>query len=235
MSKKQFYNKDKKLWTYHQTVNRVHLKAGHSRQEKIYKEIIKSSSSGKILEIGFGDGYLLKKLSKKFVCTGADISEKNVKQIRNKIKNVSFDTINVDGVLPYGDNEFDYFIASEVLEHMSDDELRINVNEIHRVLKLGGTAIVTVPAQEKFEDNACFCPNCNHIFHKWGHKQVFDDKRIDELFKMFQIVQKEIFFVHVGNSVIEKIISKFLCKVRSILVYFVDIPNKSYMIILRNK
>ena len=46
--------------------------------------------------------------------------------------------------LPYPDGAFDRIIASEVMEHIADDEGALD--ELHRVLAPGGTLAVTVPA-----------------------------------------------------------------------------------------
>jgi SAM-dependent methyltransferase len=54
-------------------------------------------------------------------------------------------TTNGDALrLPFPDDTFDRIIASEVLEHVSDDQLALH--EIFRVLKPGGTLAATVPA-----------------------------------------------------------------------------------------
>jgi SAM-dependent methyltransferase len=45
--------------------------------------------------------------------------------------------------LPFGDGAFDRVIASEVLEHIPDDEAAMT--ELARVLRPGGTMAVTVP------------------------------------------------------------------------------------------
>jgi len=46
--------------------------------------------------------------------------------------------------LPFADDTFDHIIASEVLEHVSDDQQ--SLHELYRVLKPGGTLAATVPA-----------------------------------------------------------------------------------------
>lgn len=46
--------------------------------------------------------------------------------------------------LPFADGTFDRIIASEILEHISDD--RAAIGELTRVLRPGGTLAVTVPA-----------------------------------------------------------------------------------------
>jgi ubiquinone/menaquinone biosynthesis C-methylase UbiE len=45
--------------------------------------------------------------------------------------------------LPFDDNQFDCIVSIDVLEHLTDDQLFLN--ELGRVLKPGGQAIVTVP------------------------------------------------------------------------------------------
>jgi SAM-dependent methyltransferase len=46
--------------------------------------------------------------------------------------------------LPFPDASFDHLIASEVMEHIHDDEGALA--ELHRVLRPGGTLAITVPA-----------------------------------------------------------------------------------------
>ena len=45
--------------------------------------------------------------------------------------------------LPFNDNQFDYILCNHVLEHVYDDQMAMN--EIFRVLRKGGTAILQVP------------------------------------------------------------------------------------------
>jgi len=54
-------------------------------------------------------------------------------------------TCNGDALrLPFADATFDHIIASEVLEHVSDDQVALH--ELFRVLKPGGTLAATVPS-----------------------------------------------------------------------------------------
>ena len=62
-------------------------------------------------------------------------------------------TANGDALrLPFPDDTFDRIIASEVLEHVSDDQAALN--EILRVLKPGGTLAATVPSW--FPEQVCW-------------------------------------------------------------------------------
>jgi ubiquinone/menaquinone biosynthesis C-methylase UbiE len=84
--------------------------------------------------------------------------------------------------LPYKDKTFDVVFCSEVLEHLSSEQLEIGLKEVCRVLKPEGYFIGTVPDQENLNDNIVICPGCGHIFHRWGHQQWFDQKGLYELF-----------------------------------------------------
>lgn len=234
MSKKS--KSDDILWTYHQTDNSMNLRQGHPRQEMILKEVNKLIQKGKILEIGFGDGYLLNKLTRYYECYGADISKSNVSQMKDRIKDVTFNVIDVDGKLPYKDNFFDGFIASEVLEHMDDEELVICIDEIYRVLKHGGIAVITFPAEENLKNNECFCPNCKTKFHKWGHKQSWNTDKIEKMFVKFDIIKlKKFFSPYRGRNFLEKILALGMWLLRTSLNKFISIPGSTYLVILRKK
>lgn len=229
-------NNDQKLWTFHQTDNVDNLLIGHPRQEMLFKKISRLvERGGDVLEIGFGDGFLLEKLSDRYECSGADISDENISQMKKKLPSVNFSLIGVDGRLPYEDGHFDAFVASEVLEHMSNDELVLCVSEIKRVLKSDGYAFITVPAKENLKDNECFCPNCGEKFHKWGHKQVWNDLSIRSVFSDFEIRQlKEFFVPYQGNGFMERSVGYIMYAIRNILNLFMEIGGKSYFILLKN-
>ena len=194
-SNKRLINSDQKLWQHYQLDNAEVFTVGHPRQDKLYKKICKKvSKGGKILEIGFGDGYLLKKMSRNYQCFGADIAEKVIQEARNKFKNIDFNLIKTNGRLPYARDFFDALVASEVLEHMDDKELRIAIQEIQRTVKKNGFIFLTFPTDENLEDNMCFCPHCGAKFHKWGHKQSWNDKKVRAVFKNFAIVVPEQIF-----------------------------------------
>ena len=58
--------------------------------------------------------------------------------------------------LPFADGTFDRIIASEVLEHIADDEAAMG--ELARVLRPGGTMAVTVPTLAARRRSAGRCP-----------------------------------------------------------------------------
>jgi SAM-dependent methyltransferase len=97
-----------------------------------------------ILEIGCSGGPLQQRLRAVGFqnLTGIDISEAAIALARQRqIPNVSV----MDGAqLAFADASFDVVVASDVLEHIADEQLALR--EWQRVLKPGGVLLVYVPA-----------------------------------------------------------------------------------------
>jgi SAM-dependent methyltransferase len=75
--------------------------------------------------------------------------------------------------LPYADAYFDFVVATEVLEHLTEEQRHSGVREVARVLKKGGWFVGTVPDNEDLRRNQVMCPKCGEIFHRWGHQASF--------------------------------------------------------------
>ena len=103
----------------------------------------------KVLEVGAGDGSILKLLSENNFASelhAVEISESGVAQIKAKnielLKSVQF----FDGYkLPFEDKSFDLVILSHVLEHVEHE--RLLLREIHRVTK---NLVLEVPKDYRF-------------------------------------------------------------------------------------
>ncbi len=76
--------------------------------------------------------------------------------------------------LPFPDGEFDRVVASEVLEHIPDDERAIS--ELVRVLRPGGTIAVTVPRW--LPEKICWALSDEYHEVEGGHVRIY---RGDEL------------------------------------------------------
>ena len=103
----------------------------------------------KILDLGCGRGFYLEaagKLLPEAKILGVDKNSGYLKKARNYVQadNVAYLKADITR-LPLKDNAFDFIIASEILEHLEDDEKAIK--EIYRVLSWEGKAIITVPAK----------------------------------------------------------------------------------------
>jgi SAM-dependent methyltransferase len=76
--------------------------------------------------------------------------------------------------LPYADGTFDCVIASEVLEHVPDDDTVIR--ELIRVLKVGGTLAVTVPRW--LPERLCWLLSEEYHSNEGGHVRIYRASRL---------------------------------------------------------
>lgn len=111
-----------------------------------------------ILEVGCGDGKLLKRLDDQTV--GVDFS-KTALTIAKKCKgNVSPDIVLADAyALPFLPETFDLILSKELLEHLEKPERFLG--ETRLLLKRGATAIVVVP-------NVCNLRRRTQMLLGWG-------------------------------------------------------------------
>lgn len=221
---------DVALWSHYQLEDSERFAIGHMRQGALFSAIRRRLQSGKLLEIGFGDCYLLRLLAPHYECHGADISPDIVEHMARELPTVRFAVAGADGRLPYADESFDMFVASEVLEHMNDQQLDRTISEMLRVLKPGGRALVTFPARENLDDNQCYCPNCGTTFHKWGHKQRWDEEKIRKTFCKFTIESiEERYFV--GSTL--NLFGKIEAYARIALSKVRQVSNMTFVVTLR--
>lgn len=99
-----------------------------------------------VLDIGCGRGFYEMLLSQhpNVSITGIDLNPRYLAAARRIVKSPRVRFMQLDATrLPFADQTFDRVVASEVLEHVDDD--RVVLKEMHRVLKKGGFALVTVP------------------------------------------------------------------------------------------
>jgi len=71
--------------------------------------------------------------------------------------------------LPFADSSFDCVIASEVLEHIPDDDLALR--EITRVLRPGGSLAVSVPRW--FPEAVCWALSNEYHGNEGGHVRIY--------------------------------------------------------------
>jgi SAM-dependent methyltransferase len=167
------YFQDERIEVFSQSNSRLRYLA--DRAQKLVR-----SPSPLALNIGVGNGFLEDYLTKQgWRIRSLDPSKAPMKRLRKKGLEADVGCIEA---LPYKDKTFDVVFCSEVLEHLSSEQLEIGLKEVCRVLKPEGYFIGTVPDQENLNDNIVICPGCGHIFHRWGHQQWFDQKGLYELF-----------------------------------------------------
>lgn len=170
-----------KIWDYFQNEGGVSFEAAQPRYNYLKKRVKKLTvSNAKVLNIGVGAGRLESMLLKSgYLVSALDPNPNSIQ----KLVSAGVDAhVGMIENLPFDTNTFDVIVASEVLEHLSDDSCRIAISEIQRTLKSKGVFIGTVPYAENLSDNLTVCPHCAERFHRWGHQQSFDKKRLASIF-----------------------------------------------------
>lgn len=120
------------------------------RISKIIKLLIKEK--GKLLDLGFGRGYLENEIVKNNLdlkLFGIDISTFAVESIKKEIKGkfIKGDVIK----LPFRNNLFEIVVSLEIMEHISPSNTFKVLREIYRVLKKNGKLIISIPLNERLE------------------------------------------------------------------------------------
>ena len=119
----------------------------HQRLLKAYY-LAKEYVQGDLLEIGCGEGRgigLLQQQCKSY--TAIDKIQSVVESLTEKYPNVAFIQDNIPPLNKIESNSYDYVISFQVIEHIRNDKLFLE--EIHRVLRPGGKALLTTPNIKK--------------------------------------------------------------------------------------
>ncbi|MDI6716135.1 MAG: methyltransferase domain-containing protein [Actinomycetota bacterium] len=101
---------------------------------------------GPILDIGCGNGYLLKifrALRPNEELWGIDISEKSIECAAQVVQDAHLLVCDASRMEQFECNQFPIIVCSEVLEHVDNPTLVLN--EIHRILSEDGRLVVSIP------------------------------------------------------------------------------------------
>lgn len=127
-------------------IGRICCKIMNIINKRMYKSVVNeitADATSNILDVGYGNGYLLSKLYKKFKCSlyGIEVSSDAEKLAYNrnkmaikagKLKLIQADCCN----MPFQDEEFDFVTTVNTVYFWHNAEK--GLAEIHRVLKSGG-------------------------------------------------------------------------------------------------
>lgn len=98
--------------------------------------------AGRVLDLGCAFGYGTRLLARSHEAYGADASPRYIARARRAAPSIPF-TLAPAERLPYADGFFDGVLLLDMLEHVRRE--RPVLDEVYRVLKPGGTLVVSVP------------------------------------------------------------------------------------------
>jgi 2-polyprenyl-3-methyl-5-hydroxy-6-metoxy-1,4-benzoquinol methylase len=149
------------------------------------------SSDGKILDYGTGKGFLVQHLLNFFPKShvyACDFTDSLVAEVDLKYRNNnSFMGCSHLTQLPseYQSGFFDAVFLIETIEHLTDQYLHSTLHEIERVLKPGGTIVITTPNNEVLEKTFVHCADCGASFHHMQHVRSWNTSNLGSLMKQF--------------------------------------------------
>ncbi len=96
---------------------------------------------GSLLDVGCGDGSMLFRYFKETPREFYGVEGAPPLKAKAEARGIKVSSYDLNGRWPFEDNKFDVVFSSQVIEHLHNT--RLFVEEAHRVLKPGGTAIIT--------------------------------------------------------------------------------------------
>ena len=99
---------------------------------------------------------------------------------------------------PLADGSFDVILVIEVVEHLGDGHLVATLAELRRLLKPGGSVVVTTPNQEDLSAFHKFCPECGAVFHEWQHVRSWTADSLPKFFGEYGFSAKHVLCTDLG-------------------------------------
>jgi SAM-dependent methyltransferase len=145
---------------------------------------------GSVLDYGIGKGHLTGYLMEKkgIDIYGCDFSDDTVTNVNREFQSKEiFKGCSLVKGFPssYREGQFDLVFLIEAIEHLTDDYLLPTLEEIKRVLKPGGTVVITTPNDENLDLQHTICPDCGCVFHRVQHVRSFNRQSLDQLMHTF--------------------------------------------------
>ncbi len=113
--------------------------------------------------------------------------------------------------MPFRDGAFDTLFSIEVLEHLPGDRLTRGLQEMRRVLKPGGHAVLVTPDREDLSRHETVCPQCGARFHWLGHVRTFDAESLTAVLRSLglEVVMRRT--LPLGFQGRHRLLGQFIC------------------------
>ncbi len=132
--------------TFTTEIASAHLKSDNPIHQRLLKAYIAAAPyiAGSLLEVGCGEGRgveVLSKYAEEYL--GLDKIQEVIDHLSRKYPSLKFQQAVIPPFQEIADNSFDRVVSFQVIEHIQNDKLFLE--EIYRVLKPGGFAIISTP------------------------------------------------------------------------------------------
>jgi glycosyltransferase involved in cell wall biosynthesis/2-polyprenyl-3-methyl-5-hydroxy-6-metoxy-1,4-benzoquinol methylase len=135
------------------------------------------TKSGRILDVGSGDGSLVELLLRNDFCVAAfEPAEKRRRSLDARVCDLP-GYLGSIGKWERG-TPFDCVTATEVIEHIPDAGLPDFLDLVWSSLAPGGVLLLTTPRGEALERSLVYSPVSGAVFHRWQHMQSWTAERL---------------------------------------------------------
>lgn len=177
-----------KIWTYFQNDAAEVFEAAHPRLDFLVSEVRKRCplKHPVVLNIGVGDGYFERQASRQpWEVHALDPDARAIERLQ--AENVRGHVGYMERI-PLADQSCHCVVASEVLEHLTEEQAIHALAEAARVLKTDGVFLGTTPYEEDLSASQAVCPRCGERFHRFGHRRSFTRESLrQELSRYFAV------------------------------------------------
>lgn len=160
------------------------------------------SESSRVLDLGCGNGRFLLPLSRKYESIGTDVSETAVNRALSYLfKNNSHAECLVSSItlLPFSENSFDVVLCLGVVQHLLEDERKLAISEIKRVMKSGAVLVLEVFGTEDMRyggepiEKDTFRRKSGIIYHYFTQEEIASLLLGFEIIEIKDIVSEKMF------------------------------------------
>lgn len=177
-----------RIWAYYQNQAIESFAGSRTRLSYLIRQVEKRRLRN-VLNVGIGAGIFEQMaLERDLQVSSLDPDPNAVDRLRKRLEVDA--RVGFIQQMPFEDALFDAAVVSEVLEHLDRDTMLRALQEINRVLLLGGYIVGTVPYQEDLAADTVVCPHCGQTFHRWGHLQSFSVRTMQEMLALFYEVEQ---------------------------------------------
>jgi 2-polyprenyl-3-methyl-5-hydroxy-6-metoxy-1,4-benzoquinol methylase len=129
-----------------------------------------------VLDYGCGAGFLIPHLmDKNLEVSALEFSDESLALINSKFRdNRFFKGSYTIEQLKDSTETFNVIMLVEIIEHLNDKYLRQAVHDIKTLLSDNGIVIFTTPNDEDLSKSMVYCPECDHVFHRWQHVRTWN-------------------------------------------------------------